>query len=99
MACIIFDFSGSGAGIWLPDFLWFAAGAAGGFAAALAGLPMEQQLAVFVAYHSLRLFLFVLWHLFWADRKGQVDIIKLQLDLSKEYGIVLEGGGAKALIR
>ena len=24
-----------------------------------------------------------------------MDIIKLQLDLSKEYGIVLEGGGAK----
>ena len=73
--------------------LWFAAGAIGGFAAALAGLPMEAQLAVFVAVS--RLFLYVLWHLFWADGKGQVDIIKLQLDLSKEYGIVLEGGGAK----
>ena len=46
-------------------------------------------------YHSLHLFLYVLWHLCWADGKGQVVIIKLQLDLSKEYGIVLEGGGAK----
>ena len=38
--------------------LWFAAGAIGGFAAALAGLPMEAQLAVFVAV-SFMLFLMV----------------------------------------
>lgn len=37
--------------------LWFAAGAIGGFAAALAGLPMEAQLAVFVAVSFLTLIL------------------------------------------
>lgn len=63
-----------------------------------AGLPIEAQLVrsgrIIPYTYSYTSLAFML-----ADGKGQVVIIKLQLDLSKEYGIVLEGGGQKALIR
>ncbi len=80
---------------WLVSFLIFL-GVELAFGCLLwQGCPWRRSWQCSWPYHSSRLFLFVLWHLFWADGKGQVDIIKLQLDLSKEYGIVLEGGGAK----
>lgn len=101
MAGIVSGFPGSGAGVSVSDIAVvccrscrsFCSRASRGFHGTAAGLFCGSFISYADSHTAGGIFGEPVCNR--KTQKGQVDAIKLQLDLNREYGIVLEGGGAK----